>query len=70
MTTHVASVDWSFADRPQATSPNTHGIARKVLVGPNRIARFFIGTVRLVAGHDFSLGWANGEPAVDENISP
>ena len=33
MTTHVASVDWSFADRTTATSPNTHGIARRVLVG-------------------------------------
>jgi quercetin dioxygenase-like cupin family protein len=33
MTTHVASVDWSFADHPQATSSNMHGLARSVLVG-------------------------------------
>src|SRR6187401_1552330 len=33
MTTHVASVDWSYADRATATSANTHGIARRVLVG-------------------------------------
>jgi quercetin dioxygenase-like cupin family protein len=34
MTTYVASVDWSFADRPQANSPNMEGLARNVLVGP------------------------------------
>jgi quercetin dioxygenase-like cupin family protein len=33
MTTHVATVDWSFADHPQATSPTSHGLARNVLVG-------------------------------------
>jgi quercetin dioxygenase-like cupin family protein len=32
VTTHVASVDWSFADHPQASSPNSHGLARNVLV--------------------------------------
>jgi quercetin dioxygenase-like cupin family protein len=35
MTTHVATVDWSFADHPQATS-RMHGLARDVLVGPNQ----------------------------------
>jgi quercetin dioxygenase-like cupin family protein len=34
MTTHVASVDWSFAGDPRATSSNMHGLARNVLVGP------------------------------------
>jgi quercetin dioxygenase-like cupin family protein len=33
MTTLVASVDWSFADHPQAPSPTSHGLARHVLVG-------------------------------------
>ena len=33
MTTHVASVDWSFADHPQPSSPASHGLARNVLVG-------------------------------------
>ena len=33
MTTHVASVDWSFADRPQATSPN---VARPRAQRPRR----------------------------------
>ena len=33
MTTLVSSVDWSFADHPQPTSPNMHGLARSVLVG-------------------------------------
>ena len=33
MTTHVASVDWSFAEHPQASSPTSHGLARNVLVG-------------------------------------
>jgi quercetin dioxygenase-like cupin family protein len=33
MTTLVASVDWSFADHPQATSPTSHGLARNVVVG-------------------------------------
>jgi quercetin dioxygenase-like cupin family protein len=33
MTYHVASVDWSFTDRPQATSVTSHGLSRSVLVG-------------------------------------
>ena len=36
MTTHVASIDWSFAESATATSPNTHGIARRVLVGASQ----------------------------------
>jgi quercetin dioxygenase-like cupin family protein len=34
MTTHVASVDWSFADEPNPASPTSNGLARAVLVGP------------------------------------
>ncbi|HEX5039398.1 MAG TPA: cupin domain-containing protein [Candidatus Limnocylindria bacterium] len=34
MTTHVASVDWSFADQPTPNSPNMHGLSRQVVVGP------------------------------------
>jgi quercetin dioxygenase-like cupin family protein len=33
VTTHVASVDWSFADHPQPSSPTSHGLARNVIVG-------------------------------------
>ena len=33
MTTHVASVDWSFADHPTPDSPNMHQLARHVIVG-------------------------------------
>jgi quercetin dioxygenase-like cupin family protein len=33
MTTHVASVDWSFADHPVETSIRSQGLARSVLVG-------------------------------------
>ena len=33
MTTHVASVDWSFAERPMEPSIRWHGLARSVLVG-------------------------------------
>jgi quercetin dioxygenase-like cupin family protein len=36
MTTHVAPVDWSFADRPMASSPTSHGLARQVVVGPEQ----------------------------------
>ncbi len=36
MTTHVAPVDWSFADRPLASSPTSHGLARQVVVGPDQ----------------------------------
>ena len=34
MTSHVATVDWSFADRPQPSSATSEGLARSVLVGP------------------------------------
>jgi quercetin dioxygenase-like cupin family protein len=34
MTTHVATVDWSFADRPMESTPTWHGLSRLVLVGP------------------------------------
>ena len=33
MTYHVASVDWSFADRPYPDSPTMRGLSRSVLVG-------------------------------------
>ena len=36
MTTHVAAVDWSFADHPMPDAPNFHGLARQVLVGPDQ----------------------------------
>lgn len=34
MRTHAAMVDWSFADSPMPSSPNWHGLARSVIVGP------------------------------------
>lgn len=34
MTTHAAPVDWSFADSPMPATPNWHGLARSVIVGP------------------------------------
>ena len=34
MTSHVATVDWSFADRRQPSSATSEGLARSVLVGP------------------------------------
>jgi quercetin dioxygenase-like cupin family protein len=34
MTTHVASVDWSFTDRPIESSPTWRGLSRLVVVGP------------------------------------
>ena len=34
MTTHVASVDWSFADRPMDPAPTWEGLSRLVVVGP------------------------------------
>jgi quercetin dioxygenase-like cupin family protein len=36
MTYHVASVDWSFTDRPQQPSATSHGLSRSVLVGPGQ----------------------------------
>ena len=34
MTTHIASVDWSFTDRPMDPVPTWEGLSRLVLVGP------------------------------------
>jgi len=34
MTTHAATVDWSFAASPMRSTPNWHGLARSVIVGP------------------------------------
>jgi quercetin dioxygenase-like cupin family protein len=36
MTTHVATVDWSFTERPMASSATWHGLSRLVLVGPEQ----------------------------------
>jgi quercetin dioxygenase-like cupin family protein len=36
MTTHVASVDWSFSDRPMASSQAWRRLSRHVLVGPEQ----------------------------------
>ncbi len=36
MTTHVATVDWSFTQRPAPSSATAHGLARLVLVGPEQ----------------------------------
>jgi quercetin dioxygenase-like cupin family protein len=36
MTAHVASVDWSFTDRPYASSATMHGLSRSVIVGPEQ----------------------------------
>jgi quercetin dioxygenase-like cupin family protein len=34
MRTHAATVDWSFAETPMPSTPNWHGLARSVIVGP------------------------------------
>ncbi|MGQ0607408.1 MAG: cupin domain-containing protein [Chloroflexota bacterium] len=36
MTTHVASVDWSFTNRPLESSATWHGLSRQVVVGPQQ----------------------------------
>jgi quercetin dioxygenase-like cupin family protein len=36
MTTHVASVDWSFSDTPMASSASSHLLSRSVIVGPQQ----------------------------------
>jgi quercetin dioxygenase-like cupin family protein len=36
MASHVASIDWSFTDRPLATSETWQGLSRSVLVGPDQ----------------------------------
>lgn len=36
MTTHVASVDWTFTDRPFPSSATMHGLSRSVIVGPEQ----------------------------------
>ena len=33
MAIHVASVDWSFTDRPMPSAPTWHGLSRSVLIG-------------------------------------
>ena len=35
MVHHVGRVDWAFADTPMPSGPNSHGLARRVVVGPN-----------------------------------
>jgi quercetin dioxygenase-like cupin family protein len=34
VTYHLASVDWSFTERPSPSSATMHGLSRSVLVGP------------------------------------
>ena len=36
MTTHVASVDWSFTETPMASSASSHLLSRDVIVGPQQ----------------------------------
>jgi len=36
MTTHVAAVDWSFANEPMASASTWHGLSRSVIVGPSQ----------------------------------
>lgn len=36
MAIHVASVDWSFTDRPMESSATWHGLSRLVVVGPQQ----------------------------------
>ena len=36
MTTYVAPVDWSFAEHPGPSSSTSHGVSRKVVVGPEQ----------------------------------
>jgi len=38
MTTHVATVDWSFTERPMESAPTWNGLSRLVLVGPAEAA--------------------------------
>ena len=55
MTTHVASVDWSFADHPFDPSPRWNGLARNVLVGPGQGAVH----TELAVGQLAPGGWLN-----------
>jgi quercetin dioxygenase-like cupin family protein len=53
MTTHVARVDWSFADQALPSGPTSHGLARQVVVGPEHGATH----TELAVGALASGGW-------------
>src|SRR5688572_16708145 len=53
MTTHVATVDWSFTEQPMDDAPTWHGLSRNVLVGP---AQGAVHT-ELAIGALFPGGW-------------
>jgi quercetin dioxygenase-like cupin family protein len=55
MTTHVATVDWSFAERPFEPSPRWEGLARSVLVGAEQGAVH----TELAVGSLAPGGWLN-----------
>jgi quercetin dioxygenase-like cupin family protein len=55
MTTHVASVDWSFVDRPLDPSSRSSGLARSVLVGSDQGAVH----TELAVGSLAPGGWLN-----------
>ena len=55
MAYHVASVDWSFTDRPQPDSAAMHGLSRSVLVGPEQGAVH----TELAVGALAPRGWLN-----------
>ena len=55
MTTHVASVDWSFADRPVESSIRSKGLSRSVLVGAEQGAVH----TELAVGALAPGGWLN-----------
>jgi quercetin dioxygenase-like cupin family protein len=53
MTTHVAPVDWSFADHPLPSGLTSHALARQVVVGPQQGATH----TELAVGALGSGGW-------------
>jgi quercetin dioxygenase-like cupin family protein len=55
MTTHVATVDWSFTDSPMPASDRWSGLARSVLVGPEQGAVH----TELAVGSLAAGGWLN-----------
>ena len=55
MTTHVATVDWSFTERPFEPSPRWEGLARSVLVGAEQGAVH----TELAVGSLAPGGWLN-----------
>jgi quercetin dioxygenase-like cupin family protein len=55
MTTHVATVDWSFADTPMPASERWSGLSRSVLVGPEQGAVH----TELAVGSLAPGGWLN-----------